>query len=346
LYLIAHPAVTAGSSEFVDVLSEALKGFRVSGSIFIDADLRAPWAIVTPSSAEIASALGVESDRVIPYHLVTEGSCLATVEGQAPMQLVAGDIALFPHGHVHILASHEGVAPAPLSGEFVERVLARRTILPVRHGGTGQLVKLLCGFFAIDKWGGDHLVKGLPAVLSARIGTNGGHGLLAAVARHSIEARVTGGPGSDALSCKLSEILFVDALRQFVLNRDTALSGWLAGLRDPAICRALALVHARPKDTWDLRSLASACAMSRSTFVARFTEVVGSPPMKYVARWRLTLAARELSDADVTVKQVADRYGYGSEAAFTRAFRSAFDMPPATFRRARGHVTINPPTHQ
>jgi AraC-like DNA-binding protein len=262
------------------------------------------------------------------------------------MRLVAGDIALFPHGHVHILASHEGVAPAPMSREFVERVLARRTILPIRHGGTGQPVKLLCGFFAIDKWGGDHLVKGLPAVLSARIGSDSGRRLLAAVARHSIEARVTGGPGSDALVCKLSEILFVDALRQFILNSDAALSGWLAGLRDPAICRALALVHARPKDAWDVRSLASACAMSRSTFVARFTEVVGSPPMKYLTRWRLTLAARDLSDADITVMQVADRYGYGSEAAFTRAFRSAFDIPPATFRRARGHVTINPPTDQ
>jgi AraC family transcriptional regulator, alkane utilization regulator len=338
LYLIANPAIAGASSKFVDVLSEALKGFRVSGSIFIDADLKAPWAIVTPSSAEIASALGVESDRVIPYHLVTEGSCLATVERQAPMRLVAGDIALFPHGHVHILASNEGIAPTGLSRAFVERVLTRRNILPIRHGGAGQAVKLLCGFFAIDKWGGDHLIKGLPAVLKARIGTDGGQGLLAAVARHSIEARVTGGPGSDALVCKLSEILFVDALRQFILNSDTALPGLLAGLRDPAICRALALVHARPKDPWDIRSLASACAMSRSTFLDRFTEAVGSPPMKYVARWRLTLAARDLSDADITVKQVADRYGYGSEAAFTRAFRSAFDIPPATFRRARGHA--------
>ena len=322
----------------MDVLSEALRGFRVSGSIFIDADLRAPWAIVTPSSADIAGALGVESDRVIPYHLVTEGGCIVTVEGQAPMRLGAGDIALFPHGHVHVLASDERVTPPPLSREFVDRVMARRTVLPVRHGGTGQAVKLLCGFFAIDKWGGDHLVKGLPAVLSARIRTDSGRDLLAAVARHSIEARVTGGPGSDALVCKLSEMLFVDALRQFILNSDVAVPGWLAGLRDPAICRALALVHARPKDAWDVRSLASACAMSRSTFVARFSEVVGSPPMKYLTRWRLTLAARDLSDADITVMQVADRYGYGSEAAFTRAFRSAFDMPPATFRRARGLV--------
>jgi AraC-like DNA-binding protein len=312
--------------------------------MFIDADLNAPWAIVTPSSAEIARALGVESDRVIPYHLVTEGSCLVTVEGQVPMRLLAGDIALFPHGHVHVLASHEGITPTLLSRAFVERVLARRTVLPIRHGGTGQVVKLLCGFFAIDRWGGDHLVKGLPAVLLARIGTDGGRSLLAAIARHSIEARMAGGPGSDALVCRLSELLFVDALRQFIMNSGATMPGWLAGLRDPAICRALALMHARPNDTWDVRSLASSCAMSRSTFLARFTEVVGSPPMKYLTRWRLTLAARDLSDADITVMQVADRYGYGSEAAFTRAFRNAFDIPPATFRRARGHVTTNPPT--
>jgi AraC-like DNA-binding protein len=125
---------------------------------------------------------------------------------------------------------------------------------------------------------------------------------------------VTGGPGSDALVCRLSEILFVDALRQCILNSDVAVPGWLAGLRDPAICRALALVHARPKDAWDVRSLASACAMSRSTFVAKFTDVVGSPPMKYLTRWRLTLAARDLSDADTTVMQVAERYGRSKTA--------------------------------
>jgi AraC-like DNA-binding protein len=225
-------------------------------------------------------------------------------------------------------------------------VLSRRTILPIRRGDTGQSTRLLCGFFAIDRFGGDHLVKGLPAVLSARIGTESGHGLLAAVARHSIEARVAGGPGTDALVCKLSEILFVDAIRQFVTSGDAVAPGWLAGLQDPEICRALALMHGRAKDPWDVRSLASACAMSRSTFAARFTNLVGSPPMKYLARWRLILAARDLSAADITVMQVADRYCYGSEAAFTRAFRSAFDVPPATFRRARRDCAIDPPADQ
>jgi AraC-like DNA-binding protein len=314
--------------------------------MFIDADLAAPWAVVTPPSRDIASALGVESDRIIPYHLITEGDCLVTVEGQARLRLRAGDIALFPHGHVHVLASHDGVSPMALSREFMEQVLVRRTIMPIRHGGTGQSTRLLCGFFAIDRLGGDHLVKGLPAVLSARIGAESGRGLLAAVARRSIEARVAGGPGTDALVCKLSEILFVDAIRQFVVSGDAVAPGWLAGLQDPEICRALALMHGRAKDAWDVRSLASACAMSRSTFAARFTDLVGSPPMKYLARWRLMLAARDLSDADITVMQVADRYGYGSEAAFTRAFRSAFDVPPATFRRARRDIAIDPPAGQ
>jgi AraC-like DNA-binding protein len=325
----------------MDVLSEALRGFRVSGSMFIDADLKAPWAVITPSSLDIAATLGVESDRVIPYHLVTDGACLVTVQGHPPRRLEAGDIAVFPHGHVHKLASHEGVPPVPMSRQFMEQMRARRTVLPIRFGGTGEPVKLLCGFFAIDRWSADHLVKGLPPVLSAQIGTGSGHALLAAVARRSIEAHIAGGPGSEALECKLSEILFVDALRQFAMSREAMAPGWLAGLRDPAICRALGLLHGRPKHAWDVPSLASACALSRSTFIARFTELVGLPPMKYLTRWRLILAARDLSDADIAVKEVADEYGYGSEAAFTRAFRIAFGMPPATFRRSkRTHMPL------
>jgi AraC-like DNA-binding protein len=319
----------------VDALSDALRALRVSGSMFIDADLKAPWAVVTPSSRDIAGALGVETDRVIPYHLVTEGVCVVTVEGHASTQLAAGDIALFPHGHVHVLASDHGVAPLTLSREFVEGVLARRSVLPIRHGGGGDPARLLCGFFAIERWGADHVVAGLPALLTARVGTEGGRDLLAALARGSIAAHVAGGPGSDALVCKLSEILFVDALRQFVSNGAGPVHGWLAGLRDPAICRALSLMHSQPQYAWNVQSLASACAFSRSKFVARFTDLVGSPPMKYLARWRMVLAARDLCDGNIAVMQVADRYGYGSEAAFTRAFRKMFDVPPATFRRVR-----------
>lgn len=318
----------------MDALSDALRALRVSGSMFIDAELKAPWAVVTPSSCDIASALGVETDRVIPYHLVTHGECVVTVEGHAARQLGAGDIALFPHGDVHVLASHEGVAPLTLSREFAKRALARRSILPIRHGGAGNPTRLLCGFFAIERCGGNHVIGGLPALLTARVGTEGGRNLLAAVARGSIEAHVAGGPGSEAMVCKLSEILFVDALRQFVSSGAVPVQGWLAGLRDPAICHALSLIHNQPQHAWDVQSLASACAFSRSKFVARFTSLVGSSPMKYLGQWRMILAARDLSDGNISVMQVADRYGYGSEAAFTRAFRKMFDVPPATFRRA------------
>jgi AraC-like DNA-binding protein len=318
----------------VDALSDALRSLRISGSMFIDADLKAPWAVVTPSSRDIAAALGNEKDRVIPYHLVTEGECLVTVEG-ASTQLAAGDMALFPHGHVHVLASHAGVVPLPLAKEFVQGVLARRSVLPIRHGGEGKPVKLLCGFFAIERWGAEHLTAGLPALITARIGTRDGQDLLAAVARGSIDAKVAGGPGSEALVCKLSEILFIDALRQFVSRDIVPVRGWLAGLRDPAIGRALALLHRLPQDDWDIEALASACAFSRSKFVASFTRLVGLSPMKYLAQWRMILAARDLSDGALSVKQIAERYRYGSEAAFSKAFRKTFDTPPAAFRRGQ-----------
>jgi AraC-like DNA-binding protein len=244
-------------------------------------------------------------------------------------------MALFPHGHVHVLASQQGVAPLPLRKEFVEAVLARRSVLPIRHGGDGKAVKLLCGFFTLERWGADHLTAGLPALITARIGTRGGQELLAAVARGSIDAKVAGGPGSDALVCKLSEILFIDALRQFVSQGFSPVRGWLAGLRDPAIGHALALLHSHPRRDWDVQALAASCAFSRSKFLASFTRLVGSSPMKYLARWRMILAARDLGDGGGGVKQVAERYRYGSEAAFTKAFRKTFGTPPAAFRRGQ-----------
>jgi AraC-like DNA-binding protein len=318
----------------VDALSDALRSLRISGSMFIDADLKAPWAVVTPSSRDIACALGNEHDHVIPYHLVTEGECLVTVEGAAT-PLAAGDMALFPQGHVHVLGSHENVAPLPLRKEFVEAVLARRSVLPIRHGGDGRTVKLLCGFFTLERWGAEHLTMGLPALITARIGTRGGQELLAAVARGSIDAKLAGGPGSDALVCKLSEILFIEALRQFVSQGFVPARGWLAGLRDPAIRHALALLHSLPQQDWDIQSLAATCAFSRSKFAAAFTRLVGSSPMKYLAQWRMILAARDLSDGGVSVKQLAERYRYGSEAAFAKAFRKIFGTPPAAFRRGQ-----------
>lgn len=319
----------------MDVLSHALRGFRFAGAIFIDADLTAPWAVVTPSSADIADILAVDADYVIPYHLVTEGECTVTILGREPVRLTSGDIALLPRGDVHTLASQGGVTPTVLSRDFVNSVLKRTTILPIRHGGGGRTTKLLCGFFVMDRWYGQHLVKGLPPLVSVHVGNEGGQQLLAAVARRSIQEAKARGLGSDALICRLSEVLFLDALRLIVKTGDAPVMGWLAGLRDPSIRHALSLMHARPQHPWSIQALASDCGMSRSRFVGKFSSLIGSPPMKYLAQWRMTLAARDLSERDATVMKIADRYGYSSEASFTRAFRRAFGLPPATFRRSQ-----------
>lgn len=319
----------------MDVLSDALRGFRFSGAIFIDADLTAPWAVMTPSSADIAEILAVGADHVIPYHLVTEGECTVAIRAREPVRLTDGDIAMFPHGDVHTLASGHGIAPTALSRDFVGNVLKRRSILPIRHGGGGSTTKLLCGFFVMDRWYGQHMVKGLPPLVSVHVGIEGGQQLLAAVARRSIQEAKAHGLGSDALVCRLSEFLFLDALRLIIRNGDAPVLGWLAGLRDPSIRHALSLMHARPQHQWSIQALAHDCGMSRSRFVEKFSSLIGSPPMKYLAQWRMTLAARDLSERDATVMEIADRYGYSSETSFTRAFRRAFNVPPATFRRSR-----------
>ncbi|HYB50622.1 MAG TPA: AraC family transcriptional regulator [Burkholderiaceae bacterium] len=321
----------------MDALSAGLRGFRISGAVFIDAHLTAPWAVVTPASADIADIIATEAAHVIPYHLVTDGECFVRIRGSGSVHLASGDIAMFPHGDTLVLESSPDTRPIALSRGFVEDVLKRSTVLPIRHGGGGRTTRMLCGYFAMDRWCGEHLVRGLPPVLCAHVGSEGGQQLLAVLARRSIEETVSSGPGSNAVICRLSEVLFVDALRLVIARDDAPLTGWLAGLRDPAIRQALSGIHARPEHAWDIQSLSKSCGMSRTKFIERFSSLVGSPPMKYLAQWRMVLAARDLREHDATIMQIADRCGYGSEASFTKAFRKAFDVPPATFRRlARG----------
>jgi AraC-like DNA-binding protein len=317
----------------MDSLSDALHGFRFAGALFIDAELSAPWAVMTPSAREIAAVLARGASHIIPYHLVLDGECLVCIDGHAPIALRSGDLAMFPHGDVHVLADATTTHVQVLSRGFVEDVLKKRTVLPVRYGGGGVVTRMLCGFFGMDQSCGEHLVNGLPPVLSAPVGRKGGQDLLAVLARKSIEETVSKRPGSDAVICRLSEVLFVDALRTIIAQDDAQLSGWLAGLRDPGIRLALTKLHARPEYGWDVASLANLCGMSRSKFVTRFASVVGAPPIKYLANWRMTLAARDLRHDDASIMQIADRYGYGSEASFTKAFRRHFHAPPAAFRR-------------
>lgn len=318
----------------MDALSDVLRTVRFSGAVFIDADLSSPWAVVTPGAKDIAKALSATSSRVIPYHLVLQGECRIRVEGFKELVLVGGDIALFPHGDVHTLFCGSSESPTMLSSEFVDEVLKRKSILPIRYGQGGQSTRLVCGFFALDRWLGDHLMRGLPRMLSVHVGNQGGSDLLAAVARHSIQVSKGTGPASDALVCRLSEVLFLDAMRHVIASGELHCQGWLAGLGDPHIQDALSLLHTQPGRDWDIQTLASECGMSRSNLLERFNALVGQPPIQYLRQWRMTLAARDLVSEKASLKDLAGRYGYGSEASFSKAFQRTFGTPPASYARS------------
>lgn len=318
----------------MDALSDVLRAVRFSGAVFIDADLTSPWAVVTPGAEDIAKALSATSSRVIPYHLVLQGECRIRVEGLEELALASGGIALFPHGDVHTLFFGSSESPTVLSREFVDAVLKRKSILPIRFGRDGLSTRLVCGFFALDRWCGDQLIRGLPRLLSAQVGNQGATDLLAAVARHSIQISKGREPADDALVCRLSEVLFLDAMRHFIASGQLTQQGWLAGLGDPHIQVALSILHAQPGRNWNIETLASECAMSRSNFLERFNALVGLPPIQYLRQWRMTLAARDLVSEKTSLKDLAERYGYGSEASFSKAFQRHFGTPPAAYARS------------
>lgn len=193
----------------------------------------------------------------------------------------------------------------------------------------------MCGFIGCDARPFNPLLAALPRTLRVPGQTGGGSpwlvGVLHAVVQESSDKR----PGGEAVLERMTEMMFVEAVRRYIDALPPGETGWLAGLADAAVGRALALLHERPADAWTIDRLAAGAAVSRSTLHERFVHLLGQPPMQYLTQWRMQLAARWLRDTDAKVLQVALEVGYENEAAFARAFRRATGESPGAWRRAR-----------
>jgi transcriptional regulator GlxA family with amidase domain len=183
-------------------------------------------------------------------------------------------------------------------------------------------------------------LEALPRVLRIPIGDRHAGTLLRELLRAGVSESLSSRPGAESVLAKLSELMFVEAMRRYVEDLPPEGRGWLAGVRDPQIGRTLALLHDDPARAWTVDALARRVALSRSAFAERFAALVGEPPMKYLKRWRLALAAQALRAGNDTVGAVAELSGYESEAAFTRAFKSEFGLPPATWRRSSARPAV------
>jgi AraC-like DNA-binding protein len=325
----------------MDALSDVLRVVCLTGAVYLDGAFSAPWSIVSQPDSSMRAAFLPPSERVVAFHFITEGACWAMLPGErdGALRVEAGETLVVPQGETHILTSAIGLPPVPggpLLADQVEH--APGEVMLLCYGGGGEVTRMVCGFLAVQDVMRNPLLCALPRLF--KIDMRGSRAAwLESSLRIAAQEAASKRAGSTTMLAKLSELLFVEAVRHYADSLPEGNTGWLAGLRDRFVGQALALLHARAAHPWTVEDLARRVGMSRSALAQRFADIVGVPPMQYLAQWRLQLAAQELRRADRSLARVAERVGYESEAAFNRAFKREFGVPPATWRRSIAHET-------
>ncbi|MGC5616641.1 cupin domain-containing protein [Georgenia sp. Z1491] len=311
-----------------DRLARALQTLRMRGLLYTRSDLTAPWALRMPTVPDSLS-----------FHVVTSGACRLEVESGETVELAAGDLALVPHGRGHVVAGVDGAdgtrgAGTPRAVEELPQRWLGEHYSVLEHGGGGARTQLVCGIVAFDEPAARELARRLPAVLV----TEGDASPIGSAIRDTLRLMVDElthpRPGGEAVATRLADILVVQVIRDWLARDDAARDGWLTALQDERIGRALDAVHAEPGGHWSVERLARTATMSRSTFAARFAELVGETPNGYVTRWRMRIAQERLASGTATASQVAAELGYRSDAAFSRAFVRTVGQTPGSVRTA------------
>ena len=315
----------------MDALSEILRVVRLTGAIFIHARFTAPWCYKSPPADSAAPLLEPDAERVVIFHLITEGECYVELDGEPAMRLVAGDVVVFPQGDAHVMASAPGLPPA--RGSRLQAVLTRRP-RQISFGGGGATTRIVCGYLACEARLARMLLAGLPPLLRVNVrGSNAGVWLETSVRYALSEARSQRRPGGAGVLAKLSEVLFIETLRLYINEQSVGRTGWLAGMGDRIVSTALNPLHERPSHAWTLAALARVAGTSRSVLAERFQHMVGNSPMQYLTQWRMVLAANLLTRSNAPLARIAEDVGYQTDTAFSRAFRREYGEPPAAWRR-------------
>ena len=315
-----------------DVLSDVLRAVRLTGAIYFDFELTAPWVAEAPPSSQIAAAVMPGSQRVVEYHVLAHGSCWAQLHDGDPIRLQEGDLIVFPLGDPHVLSSAPGMRAAPDLKMFARG----STPLPLMYelGGGGDRARVVCGFLGFDERPYNPLLDALPRMIHLPAAApHGANGWLSTLLQIAIDESRAAKAGGENILSRLSELIFVETVRRYLETLPAAERGWLAGLRDDVVGRALAVMHGQPAEPWTVEALAREVGVSRSVFAERFMEITGHSPMNYLALWRMQLASRLLAGGG-HVATVAEAVGYESEAAFSRAFKKLVGLSPGAWRKS------------
>ena len=287
-----------------------------------------------PDGAGTLRTLSRTTHHLIPYHYVVDGEMDVALAGQRPQRLRSGEVVLFPRNDFHLIGSDVSLPPVSASAVILSE--ENKIVQTVRHGGGGDAAHMVCGFLGCDSGLTNPIVSTLPPSMILKIDETPAADWIRSTFQYAAHEVAGGQSGSTAVLSKLSELLFVEAVQHYVRSIPDGQTGWLAGLRDPAVSRALALMHANMARAWSVEELAREAGLSRSGLAERFTRVIGVAPMHYLANWRLQVAGQKLRDSSDPLARIAEQVGYELEAAFSRAFKKKFGAAPATWRRA-GH---------
>jgi len=315
----------------MDAFSEILGGVALKGALFFSAEFSAPWGFASPPSQSLAPLLSPGAPHLVIYHFLIEGSGVVRVADGSKLKLEAGDVIVLPHGDAHRMTSKEGVREAQTPAMIAK--LQARDLRTMQAGGGGNVARFVCGYMACDPLLCRPILHGLPSAFKVNVRTDRSGRWLENSILHLVDEADSNHAGSEAMLAKLSEALFVDTLRRYIAELPDQEVGWLAGARDPVVGRSLSLLHRSAQYPWTVAELAKEVGLSRSALVERFTRYLSEPPMAYLMRWRLQLAARALIATARGVAEIASDVGYESEASFNRAFKREFGLPPARYRR-------------
>ena len=316
----------------MDTLSEVLKAVKLDGAMFFNAEFSSPWCARSVNASDVTAYLSPKSQHVIMFHLLTDGHGYARLDGsdERPLRLEAGDILIVPHQDGHLLGNGPPVTPVDRS-QVIRQVLAHG-LNATRMGGSGEVTKFICGYMSCEPQVSRVFLAGLPPIFKIRLRDDASGQWLEQSIRNTVDTLDASKPGAKAVLAKLSETLFVETLRRYIGQLPQEQTGWLAGVRDPEVGQALALLHRKPAEPWTIASLSKEVGISRSVLSERWRRYLPETPMAYLTLWRLRLGAQMLTATNNSVAQIAAEVGYESESSFNRAFNREFGLPPAKFR--------------
>lgn len=317
----------------MDPLSDVLRASRLTGGVFLHAEFSTPWCIKAQVKPADCAPFQMEAKHIIGYHYIIDGSARIQVSEHSQIDAECGDVLLFPRNDLHLMGSDLSLPPAGAT-EFFERP-TKLGPARIRFGGGGGVSKIICGFLGCDSDKMNPVLAALPAVYKLNIDQTGASEWIRTTLQFAADEIAAGNPGSATVLSKLSELLFVEIIRRYAQMLPDDESGWLAGLKDPYVARALAMLHKDIAKDWTVEELSRDVGLSRSAFADRFSRLIGTSPKQYLTKWRMQRAAQLLQNTDLSLSQIAEAVGYESDAAFSRAFKKVHEVAPATWRKTQ-----------